>query len=225
MKCDFHCHTFFSFDGLSSPEEIVDAAIKKGINCLAITDHDEIEGAKRAERYAKGKPILIIPSIEVKTKEGEILAINVREKIPKKLSAKETIKKIKEKNGFVVLPHPFSFPENFKGKLEEIIDEIDAIEIFNASAFSGNKKAENFAKKYNLPFVVGSDAHSPSFVGKAFFEIEGENLSIEEVLKKIKNKEVRIGKERVEALEKISDHLKRNLAKIKNYARGKKRKI
>jgi len=225
MKFDFHCHTSFSFDGLSSPEEIVEAAIKKGIDCLAITDHNEIEGAKRALKYAKGKPILIVPSIEIKTKEGEILALNVREKIPPYLSAKETIKIIKEKGGFVILPHPFSFPQNFKGNLKEIINEIDAIEILNASAFFGNKRAENFAKAHNLPFVAGSDAHCANFVGKAFFEIEGKDLSIEEIFKKIKNKEVKVREEKLSNFEKIDNHLKRNIAKVINYVRRKKRKI
>ena len=154
----------------------------------------------------------------MKSKEGDIIGLNIKEKIEPKLTAKETIKRIKEMGGFVILPHPFAFWENFKGNLNEIINEIDAIEIYNASVIGkGNEKAENFVKKYNLPFVAGSDAHFPEFVGKAFVEIEGKNLTIEEIFEKIKNKEIKIKKEKISFFEKALAHIKRNLAKIINY--------
>lgn len=88
--------------------------------------------------------------------------------------------------------------------------------MLNASIFgSGNKKALDFAKKYDLPFTAGSDAHSPDFVGKAYLEIPGENLSLEEIILKIKNKSCKIGSEKVNFLEKLIDHTKRNIAKLK----------
>lgn len=215
MKCDLHCHTFFSYDSLASPKEIVKAALKKGVDCLAITDHGEIKGAIEAVEYAKGKSILIIPGIEIKSREGDILALNIKEKIPDKLSAIETIKKIKKLGGTAIIPHPFSLFCKFKGNLEKLKDEIDAIEILNASVFgSGNKRAFNFAKKHNLPFIVGSDAHFPNFVGKVYLEIPGKNLSIEEVLKNIKNKNCKVQGKEAKFFEKVIDHLKRNLAKL-----------
>jgi len=218
MKCDFHVHTQFSFDSLAKIEKILKKAKEKGIDCIAITDHNEIEGAKKALEISKDFGILVIPGIEVKSKKGDIIGLNIKEKIEPKLTAKETIKRIKEKGGFVILPHPFAFWENFKGNLNEIINEIDAIEIYNASVIGkGNEKAENFVKKYNLPFVAGSDAHFPEFVGKAFVEIEGENLTIEEIFEKIKNKEIKIKKEKISFFEKVLAHIKRNLAKIINY--------
>lgn len=225
MKCDFHVHTFYSFDSSTSPEEMVDAALKLGIDCLAITDHNEIEGAKKAIEYAKEKPILIIPGIEVKSKEGDIIGLNVKEKIPPKLSAKETIKKIKEQGGFVILPHPFAFFCKFKGNLKELIKEIDAIEILNGANFGGHKKAIKFVEKYNLPFTVGSDAHFPELLGKVLLEVEGEKLKIEEVLEKIKNKKTKIIDNGIGFWEKIFDHLKRAKVKISNYVGRKKRKI
>jgi len=216
MKCDFHIHTQFSFDSLAKIEDVLKKAKEKGIDCIAITDHNEIEGALRAVEISKNFGILVIPGIEVKTKEGDIIGLNIKEKIKPKISAKETIREIKKRGGFVVLPHPFAFWENFKGNINEIIDEIDAIEVYNASVIGmGNEKAEEFAKKYNLAFVAGSDAHFPNFVGKGYFEIEGENLSIEEIFEKIKKKEVKVGKEKINFFEKIFDHLKRNLVKVK----------
>lgn len=226
MKCDLHCHTFYSYDSSASPKEMVDAALKKGIDCLAITDHGEVRGAIEAIEYAKEKPILIIPGIEIKTKEGDILGLNIKEKIGEGFSSKEAILNIKKMGGIAIIPHPFAIFYPFKSKIDEILELIDGIEVLNASVFgSGNKKAVELAKKYDLPFTVGSDAHFPNFVGKVWLEIEGGNLKIEEVLKKIKKREGKLGGKEASFFEKFFDHGKRNLIKIFKYASREQRKI
>ena len=226
MRCDFHVHTRYSFDSNALPKDVVEKAIKEKIDCIAITDHGEIKGALEAIEYAKGKSILIITGIEVKSKEGDILGLNIKEKIPNGLSAKETIKKIKEQGGFVVIPHPFGLFSNFKGDLKEILKEIDAIEILNRLVLGrGNKIAQKFIKENNFPFTVGSDSHFSDLIGKCYLEIPGENLSIEEIFKKIKNKEGRVVGKEANFFEKIIDRLRRGLVKIKNYVRRKKRKV
>lgn len=225
MKCDLHVHTSYSYDSTASPKEVVRAAISKGIDCLAITDHEEVQGAAEAIRFASGKPILIIPGIEIKSKEGDILGLNIKERIPKGLSAKETIKKIKEAGGIAVIPHPFGWPYCFKGDLKTLLDEIDAIEILNASIFaSNNKKASDLVKQFNFPFTCGSDAHSPSFIGRAYLEIPGNNLSIKEILEKIKKREGKVRGSEINFFEKIVAFLQRSLAKIQ-YVSRKKRKV
>jgi len=218
MKCDLHCHTSYSYDSKSLPKEMVDAAIERGIDCLAVTDHSEIKGALEAIEYARGKSILIIPGIEIKSKEGDILGLNIKEIIPNGLSAKETVKKIKEAGGLAIIPHPFGWFCGFKGNLKNLIGDIDGIEILNASSVfgPGNKKAFAFAQRFNLPFTVGSDAHSSNLVGQAFLEIPGGNLSIKEIFNQIKNKNVKINGSEANLFEKIIEHLKRNLAKIKH---------
>ena len=217
MKCDLHCHTGYSYDSTAKPEEMVEAALRKGVNCLAITDHGEVEGARKAVEYAKDKPILIIPGIEIKSKEGDILGLNIKEIIPNKLPGKETIERIKELGGLAIIPHPFGWACSFKGNLEELIPDIDGIEVLNASIFGpGNKKALIFSQKHNLPQTAGSDAHFPNFIGQVYLEILGDNLSAEEVLTKVKEGSVKINGKDAAFFEKTIDHIKRNIVKVKN---------
>jgi len=221
MKADLHLHTNFSFDGFSSPEEIVEAAIAKKIDCICICDHEEVEGAAKAIEYAQSKPVLVIPGIEIKSKSGDILGLNVEKIIPNQLSAKETILEILKEGGLPVIAHPFDWAFHFK-EIERYKDFFKekqvGIEVLNACLFlnSSNDRALKFAKESNLFFTAGSDAHSSFFVGKAYLEIPGENLTKKEVLEAIKAKNVKVRFEQVGFFEKALDHIKRNIAKVIN---------
>jgi len=226
MRCDFHIHTSYSYDGLSSPQAIVETALARNINCICITDHNETKGAVEALHFAFDKPILIIPGIEVKSKEGDILGLNVKEKIENNLSAKETIKIIEKLDGIAIFAHPFGFLCNFKGDLEKLINEINpkniplGIEVLNGSLLGkGNEKALKLAQKLDLSFTAGSDAHSTRFIGKVYLEIKGENFSEDEILKKIQEKNVSFGGKAGAFFEKTEDLFKRSAAKINHYTK------
>lgn len=221
MKIDFHIHTNFSYDGFSSPQEVVDSSISKGIDCICITDHRETKGAIEALRFAFSKPILIIPGIEIKSREGDVLGINIKEIIPDGLSAEETIRRINELGGLAVIAHPFAWLHYFKGNLEKIIagnpNFFIAVEVFNASVSGfSNKKAFRLAQNNNLPSIAGSDAHGKEFVGRGFMEIPGENLSIEEILEEIRGKKGEIKKESVSFFEKMNWRGKKCSRNFKN---------
>lgn len=61
---DLHIHTYYS-DSTSSPLEVVEYARKEGLNCIAITDHDTVEGIKPAIEAAKKYDIEVISGIEL----------------------------------------------------------------------------------------------------------------------------------------------------------------
>ena len=217
MKCDLHIHSYVSYDSISSPENIVKEASKKGIDCIAITDHGEVKAFNEIKKHALGKGILVIKGIEIKSDKGDIIGLNIKDKIPEGLSVKETIRRIKEQNGFVIIPHPFFKYNRFKEDLNNILKDIDAIEVLNASIpKSDNKKALDFAKKNNLPFVASSDAHSPCFVGEAYLEIPGSQLSVKEILIAIKSKKGKIGGKELSFLGMVKNRIMTTFAKIIN---------
>ncbi|MBK1809186.1 PHP domain-containing protein [Clostridium sp. YIM B02505] len=70
IKAEFHCHTTSS-DGKLSPTEVVKRAKSKGIEYLAITDHDNTEGIDEALEAAKLYGIKLIPGIELSCNNKE----------------------------------------------------------------------------------------------------------------------------------------------------------
>ncbi len=61
---DLHTHSNIS-DGTLTPEQLVSAALEKGIHTLALTDHDSMDGLIKAEQFAKNQPIRIISGSEI----------------------------------------------------------------------------------------------------------------------------------------------------------------
>jgi len=221
VKVDFHIHTNFSYDGISSPREVVESAIARGLDAICITDHHETKGALQALSFNYSKDILIIPGIEIRSKEGDILGINIREKIPDGLSAKETIIAVNKLGGLAIIAHPFVWLRGFSGNIVKIFRDLSdlnlAIEVTNASIPDYfNKKAFLFARKFNLPCTAGSDAHEADCVGNAFLEIEGENLSVQEIFWAVKNKKGIPHKKDISIFEKVKWELKRDIQKLKN---------
>ena len=61
---DLHTHSNIS-DGTLSPEQLVHAAIEKGIHTLALTDHDTMDGLSLAQQSAQGTDLRIISGVEI----------------------------------------------------------------------------------------------------------------------------------------------------------------
>src|ERR1700679_3576851 len=63
-NADLHIHTYFS-DSTSSPQEVVDDALKAGLSCIAITDHDIVEGVHPTIEAAAPHALEVVPGIEL----------------------------------------------------------------------------------------------------------------------------------------------------------------
>lgn len=174
VRVDFHVHTCYSSDCQMSLERLIKTSIKKGIDCLAITDHNTIEGAKRLKEIA---PIKIIIGEEINTTAGEIIGYFLEEEIRSGMSPSETIKAIKEQGGIVCVPHPFDRMRSSafcRNALIEHIPDIDLIEVFNARNIftKDNEYALAFARKHDKIVTVGSDCHTQIEVGKCLVQME-----------------------------------------------------
>jgi predicted metal-dependent phosphoesterase TrpH len=187
---DLHVHTKYSGDAKITPKELVNQLhAHPFIKGVAITDHDTIRGYKEVGKLAKAyADILIIPGIEASVENGHLIILGIEE-FPTDLSSiGNVIDFTKERDGIVVIPHPYR--EHGIGDISENI-EADAIEILNPHATQEeNKKAENLARKINLPCVAGSDAHSLQEMWRAYTKIDAKQ-EVDDILKAIKKGKVR----------------------------------
>jgi predicted metal-dependent phosphoesterase TrpH len=173
LKADLHIHSKFSMDCQTSLEKIIKRCQELKINCIAIADHGTAEGGLAMQKIA---PFKVIVAEEILTTEGEIMGMFLKETIPSGITPREAIKRIREQDALVNIPHPF---ETIRGSalkdkvIDEIADEIDLVEVLNSrSPFPANSnKARDFALAHNIPGGAGSDAHTIYEIGNAYIEI------------------------------------------------------
>lgn len=187
MKIDLHVHSDYSDDANDSVEELIKAAVKKGLNGIAIADHNNVKGGLKGFGIAKEmKDFVVIPGTEISSAEGHILALNIREDIPKKLSVKETVEKIISLGGIPILPHPYRM---ISGLGEKTVEGFTGVEVFNSkSSVRENKKAEELAEKLDAGKTGGSDAHSANEVGYGITEFNINSFRIDDILQEIEKK-------------------------------------
>ncbi len=198
-RADLHMHTNLG-DGWASPAKVIEVAIARGLNLIAVTDHDHIEGAKRvADLLAQGNyPLRLITGVEVSTRQGHLLGLFVK-KAPKHLRpVEESIDAIKEQGGLVIVPHPFGWlvPSLSRAKIETLLAKgyaIDGIEVFNPTpANSSMRPAVRAAnQEWKLAETGSSDAHFWQHIGSAYTLFPGS--SPEELRRAILERTVRSG--------------------------------
>lgn len=174
LRVEFHCHTFFSKDSLTSPRQLVAACVRKGIDRVVVTDHNDIAGARAAQTL---DPEHVIVGEEIMTTRGELLAAFVSAGVPAGLSPQESIRRLREQDAFISVSHPFDSwrPGGWKPEhLLEIIDLVDAIEVFNSRCGLPlfNQRALEFARSHDLAWTVGSDAHAAFELGRSVLLLE-----------------------------------------------------
>ena len=173
VKVDLHVHTRYSPDSLTRPRESIRWAQRRGLDALAITDHNTVEAALLV---AEDSPILVIVGEEILTQSGEIIGLFLREEIASGQSVEETVRCIKDQGGLVYVPHPMDRLRNSALDLEalvRVIEHVDVVEVLNARVtFSvDNRLAASLARAYDCAQGAGSDAHQAFEVGTAFVEM------------------------------------------------------
>src|SRR5881397_1652373 len=170
-----HTHSEYSPDSRTPLAEQARAVRAAGLDVVCATDHNVIAGALRLREMAEGFRVIV--GEEISTRDGELIGLFLEREIPRDLTGEETIARIREQGGVVVVPHPFSRNRMYhlrREALDRLWPKVDAIEVFNArEAFTAdNRRAEAFAKERNIPGAVASDAHRVSEIGRAWLEID-----------------------------------------------------
>jgi len=189
IKLDLHIHSQYSEDAVGSPKDIIKSLKKKGLQGMAITDHNTLEGGLKAVKIAP-KDFIVIPGIEISTADGHMLALNIEKNIEKNLSIQETVERIHEQGGTPIVPHLLRNMSGIKKeKLNTINQKINAIEIFNACSMpKTNLKIAKIAKEFNLGGTGGSDSHDPAYAGYAYTVVDTTDMNADTILSEINKK-------------------------------------
>ncbi len=191
LDLDSHIHSCYSHDSHTKIEDIIETAVKKNLDIIAISDHNTVEGSKKAQMVNQ-TDLLIIPSIEISTTQGHLIGFGCTELIAKDLPPAETIDRIHDQGGLAIVPHPYCFYRH--GLLHDNDEKLkfDAIETKNARFILGycNGKSEKLAKNRKIPSLGASDAHYKEFIKDCYTQINCQK-DIDSVLKAIKKNKVK----------------------------------
>jgi predicted metal-dependent phosphoesterase TrpH len=186
VRVDLHLHSNYSHDGQSSLEELIQRCAECGLDRVALTDHNTVEGALELATLA---PDLTIIGEEAKTREGEVIGLFITRRLPPYLRPEEVMDLIHDMGGLTYIPHPFDRRRaNFRPeRMVELAERIDIIETYNAWCEpAANQAAARFAADLGTVTATGSDAHAASELGRSWMEMD-EYSSPEDFLDKLRH--------------------------------------
>ena len=184
-RADLQLHSDLG-DGLASPEAILDAAERLGLDVIALTDHDDIRGAFLLRDIAarRSSPVEIVPGVEVTTRSGHLLALWIEDEIPMFAALAATVSGIHRAGGVAIVPHPLSFLTFSVGEgalralaaSTDPLVHIDAIETRNpsyAGRVRGSRASWLNATVLHVAETGSSDAHHAKLVGTTWTDFDG----------------------------------------------------
>lgn len=194
-RLELHVHTKYSHDSIMPFWILYLKCRLCGITHIAITEHNNIDGAMAFREYclAKGNQLKVIIGEEIMTTDGEIIGLFLNKEINPMQSPCETINAILAQNGVVYVPHPFDKKRYKTVLVEKAIlenkDKINCIECHNGRNISSEYSLmqERIADKYGLFKVIGSDAHTIFEVGRNYMDVEVEPRDVQSFMDAIKN--------------------------------------
>ncbi|MGC8936014.1 MAG: PHP-associated domain-containing protein [Candidatus Methanomethylicaceae archaeon] len=195
LKIDFHVHTTASKDGVASIEDVIAMAKMKGLDGVAITDHDVPMTVERSRWLSNDSNFIVLPGVEISTKSGHIILLFPQGEMPKRPSVNEVLDLADGLGAPVIIPHPTDPLSQGVGErtVRSILRSNPALEVFNASTFFlYNRHAKKLANEFGLCEVAGSDAHVASAVGCAYTIVEAEDRTISEIVEAVWARKTRI---------------------------------
>jgi hypothetical protein len=196
LKVDFHTHTsadpqdYIDF----SAEQLVDRAAERGLDALAVTNHDVITFSRELEDYAAGRGIILIPGIEMTLSNKHVVVVHPQFRKPEHFRSLDDLAAIRDEGNLIIAPHPF-YPGSrcLRTKLEAYLDSFDAVEFsfFYSRFINPNKKAVKIAGASGKPLVGSSDCHNIWQVGFTYSLVQAEK-TIPSLLKAVKEGRVEV---------------------------------
>jgi predicted metal-dependent phosphoesterase TrpH len=186
LRVDLHLHSRYSHDSRTSLEALIERSRACGLDRIALTDHNTVEGALALARLA---PELAIVGEEAKTLEGEVIGLFITGPLPPFQRPERVMDLVHEMGGLTYVPHPLDRNRSHFSaeRVAELADRIDIIETYNPWCEpSANAAAARLAADLDKVTATGSDAHSTYEMGRTWMEME-EYADVADFLAKLKH--------------------------------------
>jgi len=170
------------------PAELVAAAVKAGLDLIAVTDHDTMDSVKETQARGEEAGVTVVAGQEITTKwppQTHIVGWFLEKPVKRGMSLEDTVAAIHAQGGLVLVPHPFMpvyFGSIQPGMLRRLIEKqsVDAIEMLSTVPTGSTRRRllHEFyeANRERLGAAIGaSDCHfGAGDLGRAMTEFEGD---------------------------------------------------
>ena len=164
IEADLHMHSHFG-DGMLSPYSLVLQARRRGLHAIAITDHNQIFGARSARwfsRHIEGPTVLV--GEEITAPAFHLIAVGLNERVTWRKSPSEAIQEIHRQGGVAIAGHP---RRKYWAAFDDVIRELDGAEVMHPMAYASGERGKELrdfyrraeASGHNLTAVGSSDYH------------------------------------------------------------------
>jgi hypothetical protein len=181
---DLHTHTTVSSGcSIMSPGALIEAARRRDLDAVCVTDHFFIEGANVTQALGRKTDFPVFRAVEARTDWGDMLVFGNYRDIPEGVSLQDLCRAVHEVDGLIFVAHPFhtrggpSLTLAFRGRGLDlakdwgqvpVLKELDGVETLNGNVSADdNARARALARRLGVPGIGGSDAHAVDMVGSA----------------------------------------------------------
>jgi predicted metal-dependent phosphoesterase TrpH len=187
LIADPHCHTTSS-DGMVTPAQLVDAAVKARLDLIAVTDHDTMDSVKETQKRGESVGLTVVPGQEITTKgpaQTHMLGWFLDKPVKRGMSLEDTVDAIHDQGGLAIVPHPFMpvyFGSIQPGMLRRLLEKhrVDGVEMmFTVPIGAWRRKVldEFFAQNRERlgAAIGGSDCHFGMYdIARVVTDYEGD---------------------------------------------------
>ena len=190
LKVDLHVHTDASPDGLSSLQDMVEAAKRRGLDGIAVTDHNHLLADGVADQLSRDSGLLLIPGVEVSTASGHLLVLYPLRSFEKGSAFMDVVRSGMADGSVLIIPHPTD-PFSHGVGVQVVRSSLPfhlPLEVMNASTLGRyNRGAGRLADEFSLSKVGGSDAHHVAAIGDAYTLVDAPERSVNAVLDAVRS--------------------------------------
>ena len=184
---DPHCHTVAS-DGMVTPAQLVDAALKARLDLIAVTDHDTMASVKEVQRRGEGAGLTVVAGQEITSgwpAQTHVMGWFLQKPVRRGMSLEDTVDAIHEQGGLAIIPHPFMpvyFGSIQPSMLRRLLERhpVDGIEMMFTVPIGGRRRRlldEFYAENRERlgASLGGSDCHFGSHdIGRVLTAYDGD---------------------------------------------------